>query len=763
LSKEVFKGVSWKAIIVGIAILVFFCWFTAMPEQGNPDFIRRYLTQSGWLPMYALPKMFVVMLLIFGLNSVTKKPIFNRKEAFIILWLVSFVGVNNTYVSGGLTRELIGGMFAAADDYSKGTNYIQMGCLGNGMWAPIAYQSNPQMAYNSFFHAVSPDFGIWIVPIIWITLWHFFMAAMLLFAQILFTAPLITLEDLPTPGVQYYHEMTEMTQSEVKEDGSKGKLEILKRPYLWIAFIIGFLIALPWILDNPTWIASNPSLYPWLGGTGGFNNAWGWYNAETVWEKDYSNYDTGIMIAGTNLGMNFGPWLIAWGLLWPWDILATYSIGTALIVLVLGPIFVATGLFAGGLVGYGRLPIGFWWMLNHFQGNMSGPDGSKVPYVGQSTPPGFIYWILLGLSIAVIFYPIWRARSTMGPIIKSLFVTPSKEVEEKAPIPYRLAWIGMIVSLIISVLLGAAAGYEASGLIACFVVWIFFSICIGRTFLEGNIYGATEAGFAGYGPGGGLTQLSQGVGLSTAIGGTWARGGTMVQFAPDWQLYVEMHKPGFTAALNMGIFMPLYGYKMSDIYGTEKREWLLIALIGIVATSLTCAVATVYWLHVCSWGSTQYGYYGATLCSHAWNYAFTDSAWSARGVYVWSEISPYLGSIIPIIALSTVLGFAMYIGRSRVSALGWLNPVGMWLAFGMWAAGTDDGMPGSVAWCFLCLAIRYVSTKIKGPKWTSRVMVEIGVGLLVGIVLGLSIPLFFEEFHHYGLFGFARANRVDNP
>ncbi len=26
-----------------------------------------------------------------------------------------------------------------------------------------------------------------------------------------------------------------------------------------------------------------------------------------------------------------------------------------------------------------------------------------------------------------------------------------------------------------------------------------------------------------------------------------------------------------------------------------------------------------------------------------------------------------------------------------------------------------------------------------------------------------SNPLFFEEFHHYGLFGWARALRVDNP
>jgi hypothetical protein len=761
---NILKGISLKALIVGIIFVVVLNFFVGLPNDlvgvGYPG--SRTFSFS-WLLWNAMPKMFLAFMILLGVNAIAGKNIFNKKEVFLIIWMISYVGVNNVYTSN-FNRALPGALRAAADDYTMDTNYMEIGALGNGFWGPLSYKDDPEVAYNTIMGPVPVDFGSWMLPIMWNTFFHTFFALMLLFVQMIFTQPLVIAEDLPVPGVEMYSELTEMTQTiDVKDVEGKskgrGKLAILTRKWLWLGFIIGFIVGAPFLLTNPTWIPENPSIVTGQGGFGDYNNAWGWYNIRGIYEEDYSRT---VGIVGANFLMSFHPYLIAWGLIWPWDILLPFFFAMIFMNFIIGPVFVNAGIWSS--VG----PWGNEFIRNGMYGGVTrtGAGGWTQP-AGQTVPPGFGYFAIIGMAIAIIIYPIWRARNTMGPVLKALIAKPPKEVDDKSPVPYQMAWIGMIVMMILTVALGSAAGYSAAPLLLYTLIMIFFSIAIGRVFVEGSYLGWSDTGWNKSGSTGGLGIIASSPPLSMAIGHEMQNTGDIAVVNPqvyaDIQLYSYWHKPSVEAAMTTGIWAPLYGLKLADMYGQDKKSWFKMALIVPLITFLAISIGTIYFLHVASWGSVENNWYGRTLAGHGWNVVTRDNVYLQIGVYIWGDLQPYLSGIIGTLVIFALIGFGMYIMREKISWLNWWNPVGWYIGMGVFTGGTWHAFSGSIFWPTLCIVVRYLAMKVKGPAWTKKTMTAIGVGILLGFIVSISIPSFFQIFHQYGLFGWARSVRVDNP
>jgi hypothetical protein len=109
--------------------------------------------------------------------------------------------------------------------------------------------------------------------------------------------------------------MTQTIDAEDLEGKGKGrgKLAILTRKWLWLDFLVSFrfLIGLPLLLANPTWIPENPSVSRGSGALGSYDVAFETYNLRKVFEYDYPR---NVGILGMNFLLSFQPYLIAWAL-----------------------------------------------------------------------------------------------------------------------------------------------------------------------------------------------------------------------------------------------------------------------------------------------------------------------------------------------------------------------------------------------------------------------------------------------------------------
>ncbi|HIE13986.1 TPA: hypothetical protein EYP70_01800 [Candidatus Bathyarchaeota archaeon] len=400
------------------------------------------------------------------------------------------------------------------------------------------------------------------------------------------------------------------------------------------------------------------------------------------------------------------------------------------------------------------IPIAYTWVLGWWTPMPTGIWG-YICYrlYGQSSPAGGtpnIGWIIFGGILTLAVFPIIRNLSTMGPIFGALVgKEPSEDVDPERPLPYKIAWWGLIASIILYVALATVA--------EVIPIWSLMWLLLITLMLFGSYRLVAETGgYLGYGFGhpfhfASWPQQITGILLAylnpvVPIVGIEPTRATVMTHA--FTSYGLGHGILAGSAYGAG-YITLESFKLGKLSNISLRDVMIAVVIALAICLFTHGFGTFLWTLIFPIDK----YLGALF---AWIPGLFFKIYVSNiavGVPYWADKARYLnltqvpGPIDAIIKL--IIGVAIVVSLSLArERFPWLriSPAGLILgaAFGMkfWAP------------FIAALMIKYITLKVGGVRLYDEKIKPIMIGFLYGFGLAFMIHLliFVPGFikYHYG-------------
>jgi len=607
-----------------------------------------------------------------------------------------FMTITSAWASGSYSIATVWWWWSATFGWNLGTFTV---ALNNPTYAdlfkkfltPYMYPTDEEIWKIAFYGTPAGElinWGPWIVPIIFWTLWMFAFAFYNEFLALLFRKQLINVERFPFPVAQpFIYTLNKGVPEEPGKFASMFNFKRLKRSevFFYIGFVAGIIWTIPEILAYIVPIGQPfPTLYP----------------VDLTFLAE--------ALPGAELYMViYNVFVVLWYLV-PLDVSITAALWPFLFSILIPTIGVRLGF-------YPTIPGMAWgnmWARTTWQWYSQSPF--KYGFFGEG--------VLLALAVFMIV-PFWKHyRSTL----LSAFGKGPKLEEEAEGISYRFIWGGIIVTFILLLAMEMAIGVP----FVFALIWLLIStgVWLGRlrVVAEGpfTFQGWDTPGFSGP-----LAfDLAVATGALTPTVPT--RSGIATMFLATSTIggwYAAGHLPK--------VWYNFYEYKIADATGTSWRDLFCAHILTFLVVIPVTMILGIW--QTLAYGANQlrgdyYGWWGTgTLTAVQLDYYTTHPVppYAFGGTTVEHYILWILGFIV---------GGLLIFARMKYP---WLiiSPVGIYLGC-YWSVSV---LPTIV----IAAILKYLTIKIGGSKGYYEVGIPIATGLIVGYGLLFGFFNIWQWFH----------------
>jgi hypothetical protein len=486
--------------------------------------------------------------------------------------------------------------------------------------------------------------------------------------------------DIESLGFPYAQPVISMIQDVGMVDraavGSEVAAQKRRSKLILIGFVVSALISVPDFIHilNPT----VPGL-PW------------WSNYWVKWSMDLVPLYPGLAEAlpGSALLITWGPWYIMalWALI-PIEILFSSWVFFILFYILLPPFFITAGL----------IPYDPTW-----------PGYTRWSQIGRAGTIHPVIWGDFGYFWLGILALAFQWKYIKGTL-KGLFGKPDVSDAEE-PVPYRVAWIGFIASLILLVGLITMAGGSALPTIGAVGLIFLYNLGQMRLKAESGIFvtNSNNAAWMSY-------YITGGEWPTTRTIGDWTAGQWVPWMVANHSQYHWGNGTGAAAALIIDAYKILH-----DAKSNLKQSFIAMSVAALLAIVLSAVIglSLVYTYGATVMTALAYWYRG----SLGGNFAGFDPQSTGLPGTPWLDLG-----------ISFVAVLALMLGRFYIPRFP-LSPVGFCLGLGL---RTIDGLGWMFLWAWI---LKFLILKIGG----ARLYRETGVPLLIGVFLGGAF-MFFMNF-----------------
>jgi len=344
------------------------------------------------------------------------------------------------------------------------------------------------------------------------------------------------------------------------------------------------------------------------------------------------------------------------------------------------------------------------------------PLGSALGWGGGSpqTPVALGRWpfygeIGFGAFTGVLLVGVWLGRKHIRDVVIKAFAGRREIDDADEPMPYRLAFFGMVFGLVFLVGFACYAGMRVSLALLFFGIFFVYIFGITRVRAESALMG---------------------------VGGPDWWGGTPEALFRGYAGSADLHPKSFAVMSNLswvcgtpeGIMPPhqMEGFKMAGQANGSTRKLMLCMMVGVVVTlplSIYCTHKGNYYTGAASVAGNQPIGFGARILSTVAEHLERKPKVDKPGL----------------IATATAIAFSLFLAAMRSRFLWWpLHPVGFALGWSFWA--NSHWFSWLLAW-----AVKSLSLKFGGAS-TYRKILYMCIGLLVGTYTNSAIWLVYDLF-----------------
>jgi hypothetical protein len=440
-----------KVLVLGILLAIILGWsFAATPDAGAYD--EGGAINYSWLlqvfggsygPMAALGAAVVLVGILQLVNRSSGSTVFTRQEMAVLLIIVMIA-------TGGINSAALYGLHL--DEYwtpywwiwmEEEKQAIFLDVFGGTSWCPGEFQTEEfalAVAQGSLGagNAIAPRFDL-LAPLTGTyLLWGLAYAIIGISIALMFRRAYIDIEGIEFPFGEACLVGLEQVESWI--GGSRVQragMEVVKSKW----FIIGICSTIWYLIfflpGSLQWLAS-PNKEVFMGWDSGFN--WGGlprkldiWNPPPAWEFDISKAWGLAFLPYVPLAIWYEPMVYGTFYLMPMDILIGLTVGLV-IWQVIYPIAITQAGLMRPWTGY----------------RMSAVFRSVQTADVGGVPSDFLTWIAFGMSAVFIVQPIWRYRSNIIPIFKSIIGTKvGTSVDPKPPMRYTYVMWMFVAGLVL--------------------------------------------------------------------------------------------------------------------------------------------------------------------------------------------------------------------------------------------------------------------------------------------------------------------------
>jgi len=397
------------------------------------------------------------------------------------------------------------------------------------------------------------------------------------------------------------------------------------------------------------------------------------------------------------------------------------------------------------LVGFLVTYIFFGLILPAATVNAWNPTGEVIDWFGPpwfNDETGFFNygWVGIGMLVAFAIVPLVRNRSYFMTILKALLgKEPSEEFDPERPISYRLVWLLLIASGLISLGLAVGANVNAVGWITLLIIMALTGLGVQRMVAEsGGIFGTlddngawTNSAYYFYI----LYFLISSLGLQGISGEDITGSIFMTGLIIGWSLVFV------TALLHTGAY-----HIQAQSVGKRSRLRLRDVFIGVVVALLVDLLASqvfTWWLL----GTYQVGS-GNRIPTYMSETSIDEGDWLMTGAEAFKE--PWnlnLAHILPRLVAGFIAVAVIFFARGR------------WPWFRFSAAGSAiyfTGWTSSALFIpfLLALIVKYLTVRVGGTRLFAEKVQPLALGFFCAAplvyVISTTWPALFPGFPLYG-------------
>jgi hypothetical protein len=362
---------------------------------------------------------------------------------------------------------------------------------------------------------------------------------------------------------------------------------------------------------------------------------------------------------------------------------------------------------------------------------------------------GFVDWYQLAFwgMIALVIWTFYSSRKEILEVLSTLWKKPSPEMEENAPLPYRILWAGTIVfwALWLVMMITFSVPIQAAILIA--LAYPLFFIGFTRQRSEAGRGWGASWGFEDY--------RGWGTVLMTILVAMGIPAGDIEAFAPIGLFMAYYFGACSRWNMNMPMGTILEAFKVGKLTNTRSRDILIGTGISLALTLIIAPIFNVLGAYTfgaysplggaAKWGG-WHGPYGHQvhhyLSSRIWGFGFWGSY---QGNTLTGDPVGY--------GLNIVLAFAIVLGgyvltRLRPGLSNWINPVGFVIVWAMY------GVTNLFFMWVLAFIIKWASVRYWGAQQYESKVVPIATGLVVGTGLIFSVMMLGSWYANCVILGF---------
>ncbi|MCS7119834.1 MAG: DUF6785 family protein [Nitrososphaerota archaeon] len=406
--EEKIRPVTYLIGVVCVVILLAFIgYFTLFTRAGAWfDFKMGDVWTRNWCTEFT---MVLFLPLITSAVAALIGPRVRKGELIVILAMMMAVWMFPLYQGLMWTVTMLG--------VARGASAFHRWTLGYGAERNWIFGPDPNVAeyWNSWMYGGPVPWDKWI-PSLTVSI----LTVMPLLLSYVFLASIwrrmwIDIEALPYPLAT----ANSMVINQVYEKTEKGTPKILANIYLWIGFVVGFILLIPWWgVDTLPWLGLSrwPEhwVYPPQTNLSGMRNSLGLYNV--------------------CLTFNMQPMWVAGAFLVPTTTLLSYIVGAFFACYLLQCLPVYLGIWEAGSYG------------NDVTTNWRGFTGPMMQ--AWTRDWGARAFSAFGAMFGLVYFPLWIHRAEVIDMIKAVFGKGSPEVEKREPMKLRYLVIGYIICVL---------------------------------------------------------------------------------------------------------------------------------------------------------------------------------------------------------------------------------------------------------------------------------------------------------------------------
>ncbi len=732
---EVKRGLTLKTIVIGIICVIAIVSLGPIHESqtsggfgggfqlGHLTYDMVWFAGAGmnYYFYYGFGLFMMLAIIIAIVNSVTH--VFSRQEvAVLAVMIMASSIVCGWYAYDSPFNNILG---IAPGASVLGQSYVDAYLGGTGFWTYIPDILGPKDVDWWRARILPRDLGgsgvvEWgtLMPTIgWMTLFLFGLVGTIGFAVLLFRRVYVDVEALQFPTMDMTGGVVEMTQP----SGSAAKF--FTNPY----FLIGFLVQAIWYfaLIAPAIFGVGQEkmgevavIGDWVGQIPG-TTIYAW----PIWQHEWIST---AALPWVPLMISLPPWQIGWGALLSTEVLIGV-VGGWLVFWFIWPLAsTAAGLLPSTYTP-GGMQYTVWYTLWRPQATWGGTN---------------ILTVALGLIVGMAVTPLWRNRATLIPIFKGLWKEPAPELDPSRPISYRMVWIGLIVSVFLTVAMGAVAGVMPLPFLVFLIVLIFLNMGYIRMYAEtGGWYGVFET----------IVYHPMPLGLGVAIVLTtlfkdvmWSHGAdpTMSQAMTVAFLLPVLTAGGIYYLHSRAGVAILNPFKLGSMTRTNLKDMLKAVTIALGLGIFVAVIMEYFWMHYIGVRDPRtYGWMAYVVNAPQWDYGPSYARGDTAGIWLGS-IESIRGAPVMDYALKFILGLA--------TALIVVFMRGRFTWFRISAAGVALGcMFGREIWSpmLVALIIKYLMIRMGGTRVYTEKLRPLSIGFVAGWAIMFAFGIFLTDYN----------------